>query len=77
MEHSARFLGTRKIIIGILVLLNAFIWPQWLGVDGWISFFAVLAIIGGLMHIFCPVCRNDSCCSIPEPKKPVTKKRRR
>ena len=42
------------MITGALLLLNAFVWPQWLGVDGWVSWIAVLMVIGGLAKLLIP-----------------------
>ena len=77
--HSAKCVGTMKIVFGALVLLNAFLWPRWLGVDGWISFFAVLAVLGGLVHLLHPRCGpRSSCCEAPviAKKSPVKKRKR-
>ena len=74
--HSPKCMGTMKIIVGALILLNAFVWPQWLGVDGWISFAAVLIILCGLVKIFHPCCKSEACCTVPAPKKPARRKRR-
>jgi len=43
-----------KLVTGALLLLNAFVWPKWLGVDGWTSFVAVLMILLGLVKLFVP-----------------------
>ena len=53
-------LAVKEIVVGLLILLNAFVWPQWLGIDGWLKFFAVLFVLGGLLMLFCPKC---NCCS--------------
>jgi hypothetical protein len=75
--HSPKCMGTMKIIVGALILLNAFVWPRWLGVDGWISFFAVLIILCGLAKILHPSCGPSACCApAPAPKKPAKRKRR-
>ena len=67
--------GVHKIVVGALLLLNAFLWPQWLGIDGWISWLAVLFVIGGALKLFvpnkCPAC-ND--VSAPSPAKKKRKK---
>lgn len=52
--HKCR--GLKKIITGVLLLLNAWVWPKWLGVDGWIVFFAVLMVLGGLLKVLKPTC---------------------
>ena len=63
--------GVKKIVFGALLLLNAFVWPQWLGIDGWVAWLAVLAILCGVVLMFHP---KENCCSVPKPAK---KKRRR
>lgn len=63
-------IGIKKIVLGLLLLLNAFIWPQWIDLTGWISFVAVLMVIGGIVLLFKPEwgC-NESCCTEDKPKK--------
>ena len=46
--------GISKIIFGALLLLNGFVWPEWLGVDGWVSWIAVLMVLGGIMMLVMP-----------------------
>lgn len=69
----------KKIVFGLLLLLNAFLWPQWLGVDGWVTWIALLMVIFGAIMAVCPKCgckgKDDKCCDVP--KKPVAKKRKR
>ena len=36
--------GVYKIVFGALLLLNAFVWPLWMGIDGWIKWLAVLMV---------------------------------
>jgi len=48
--------GVMKIVFGALLLLNAFLWPRWLGVDGWVAFIAVLVVLKGLLKLFKPSC---------------------
>lgn len=67
---NPKYWGLKKIIFGVLLLLNAFVWPKWLGIDGWIAFVAVLMVIFGLIHLFCPSC---SCCAVAK-TKPAKKK---
>lgn len=58
--------------LGILLLLNAFIWPKWLGVDGWMAFIGVLLMLTGVWKSFVHGCScpKDECCR-PEPHKEV------
>lgn len=68
MELSAcRCWGVKKIVIGALLLLNAFVWPQWLGIDGWVKFFAVILVLLGILKLVLPPCQN--CCETPKAKK--------
>lgn len=46
--------GVMKLVTGALLLLNAFVWPQWLGVDGWVRFVAVLMVLGGFVKLVVP-----------------------
>ncbi|PIN75457.1 hypothetical protein COV17_03905 [Candidatus Woesearchaeota archaeon CG10_big_fil_rev_8_21_14_0_10_36_11] len=75
-SHSMKCVGLTKIIIGILILLNAFVWPMWLGIDGWVAFFAVLMILLGLGKLFHPCCSSSS-CAVPEVTKMPARKRKR
>ena len=66
-----------KLVVGALLLLNAFIWPRWLGIDGWVSFVAVLMLLGGFLHLVMPQCKG--CCTMPAKATsaaPVKKRRR-
>ncbi len=49
-----------KIVFGALLLLNGFLWPRWLGIDGWVSWIAVLMVIWGIVFLasprMCPRC---------------------
>ena len=42
----------KKLIMGLLLLLNAWIWPRWVGIDGWITWLAVLMTLFGLLGSF-------------------------
>ncbi|MBR9683723.1 hypothetical protein GOV03_04250 [Candidatus Woesearchaeota archaeon] len=66
--------GLHKIVVGGLLLLNAFIWPMWLGVDGWIKFIAVLMVLGGAIKLIHPM--GYPCCGAPVAKN-VKKKRKK
>ena len=46
--------GVSKLVFGVLLLLNAFVWPQWLGIDGWVKWLAVLLVLGGLVKLLVP-----------------------
>ncbi|MAG73272.1 hypothetical protein CL620_03090 [archaeon] len=79
-----RCCATSKLVLGALLLLNAFVWPQWLGLDGpksWISFIAVLMVIGGFLKLVvpnkCPGCAAKCGTSMPAKKMAPKKKKRR
>ena len=46
--------GIYKIVFGALLLLNAYLWPQWMGIDGWITWLAVLLVVGGVVKLAVP-----------------------
>ena len=48
--------GGTKLILGAIVLLNVWVWPKWLGVDGWLTLLGVLLIIGGVLKLAMPSC---------------------
>ena len=46
--------GISKLVVGALLLINAWLWPRWLGVDGWVSFVALLMVVGGFLKLVVP-----------------------
>jgi len=70
-------MGIKKIILGGLILLNAFVWPKWLGIDGWLAFIGVLIALCGLIMMICPSCKTNTTCPSPAVKRPIRRKRRR
>ena len=46
--------GICSLITGALFLVNAFVWPQWLGVDGWMAFIGLLLVLGGFVKLVMP-----------------------
>jgi hypothetical protein len=51
--------------LGVLLLLNAFIWPKWLDVDGWLAFFGLLLMLGGVWKAYVDGCscpKDKECC---------------
>ncbi|MFH1276629.1 MAG: hypothetical protein ABIH82_05970 [Candidatus Woesearchaeota archaeon] len=67
-----------RLVTGFLLLVNAFLWPRWLGVDGWVAFVAVLMVIGGFLKMVVPACKD--CCNkggVCAPAKPMTAKKAR
>ena len=66
--------GVMKLVTGALLLVNAYVWPRWLGVDGWVAFVAVLMVLGGFLKLVmpntCPHCHAMQCGGdMPAPKK--------
>lgn len=59
--------GVMKVVFGLLLLLNAFVWPLWIGIDGWVAWLAVLMVIGGLVKLVKPTCGH--CCGSVSGKK--------
>ncbi|MBI2572795.1 hypothetical protein HYV86_02960 [Candidatus Woesearchaeota archaeon] len=59
MEMCKKCCGITKLIVGALILINAFLWPQWLGIDGWVKFTAVLLVLGGFLMLVIP---TGKCC---------------
>ena len=68
--------GVMKLVTGALLLVNAYVWPRWLGVDGWVAFVAVLMVLGGFLKLVlpnkCPHCNAMQCggeMSAPKKKR--------
>ncbi|MAF99110.1 MAG: hypothetical protein CMH61_00715 [Nanoarchaeota archaeon] len=61
--------GIMKIVFGGLILLNAFVWPKLSGIDGWITYFGILLVIGGLAMKFMPNKCKTCGTSAEMPKK--------
>jgi len=61
-------------LLGVLILINAFVWPQWSGVDGWMAFFGLLLLLGGVWKSIMPGCACHKECAI-EPVKEAKKKK--
>ena len=69
--------ATKHLIVGALLLLNAFIWPRWVGLDGatnWVSFFAVLLVLGGFVKLVVP--NNCAGCAAACGAAPVKGKKK-
>lgn len=66
-----------KLVFGALILLNVYVWPKMLGVDGWLAFFGFLLVIGGFLKLVMPTpacCRNA--CGPDVAAKPKKGKKR-
>lgn len=61
--------AVKKIVFGLLVLLNAFWWPMWTGVDGWVAFFGVLFVLKGIVCLVKPACGCTQTCPTTKKKK--------
>ena len=63
--------GICKLVCGALILCNAFVWPQWMGIDGWAAFLGVLLVLGGFVALVvpnkCPGC--NAMCGMDDMKK--------
>ena len=68
--------GGHKLVFGLLLLLNAWLWPKWGGIDGWVTWLAVLMVVGGLVKLFVPHnCAACNACVVePAAKKKGKKK---
>ncbi len=64
--------GVTKIIWGALLLLNAYVWPQWSGIDGWVAWVAVLMVVTGIVMLLW----KPKECKMPAAKKPAKKRKR-
>jgi len=73
-ECGCKCHGVVKIIVGVLFLLNAFVWPLWNDLTGWIAFFGILAIIGGIIKLAMPKSCCGKSCQVEE--KLMMKRRR-
>ncbi|MBT4651645.1 hypothetical protein HOC13_03940 [Candidatus Woesearchaeota archaeon] len=71
--HSPKCAGTMKIVVGVLILLAAFVWPKLSGIDNWVAFLGALMVLFGVMKFFHPSCGSGECCL---PDKPASKKRK-
>ncbi len=70
--------AVKKIVFGLLLLLNAFLWPQWLGIDGWVAWIALLMVVFGSIMAVAPKCGGCHSGTCEPPKKaPAAKKRRK
>ncbi len=70
--------GVYKIVLGALLLLNAFVWPQWgTGWDGsgWIAWLAVLMVLGGALKLLVPN-KCPGCAQMCGPVKAAGKGRK-
>lgn len=72
-EGKCSCCGWSVLIIGLLAILQYFLWPQWSGIDGWVVFFSVIAVVYGLFAVLMSVKKctgecKDKCCK-EEPKE--------
>ena len=68
MGMCKRCHGQSTLVFGALMLLNAFVWPMWLGIDGWVSFVAALLVLKGFLLLVLPPCKSCMACK-EEPAK--------
>lgn len=66
----ARCHAAKKVVLGALVLLNAFVWPLWTDLTGWLAFFGALMVVGGVVKLVKPHCGHCAgVCEMPAGKK--------
>jgi len=66
-----------KIVFGLLLLLNALIWPQWSTLTGWIAWISILMVVFAVVKMLMPQCKgceNGSCTCT---KEKIAKKKRK
>lgn len=68
MEGMCKCWGFKKILLGVLILLNVFWLQLWSGVEGWMAFFGVLLLITGVAKVVYPQ-GCPRCCSLPAAAK--------
>ena len=71
-QKCKRCCGICSLVVGALVLANAFLWPKWVGVDGWVTFFGLLLVLSGFIKLVvpdkCPGCNAMACDMKPAGK---------
>ena len=71
MGMCTKCAGVCKLVTGGLILLNAFVWPKWDGIDGWFAWIGVLFVLFGALKLLvpnkCPGCAAT--CSTKKGKK--------
>lgn len=68
--------GIHKVVFGALLLLNAFVWPSWMGIDGWIKWLAVLMVLGGALKLIMPNQCSNCAAACGAGMKPAGKSKR-
>ena len=60
-----RWKAVKKLFFGLLLLMNAYVWPLWGGIDGWVTWGALLLTIWGVIGFVRAgtACGQGSCCS--------------
>lgn len=69
--------GIKSIVTGGLLLLNAFVWPVWTGVDGWLAWIGVLMVLCGVIKLVAPMCPDCAACKMGGSEKASSKKGRK
>jgi len=74
-----RWRPLKKLFFGLFLLLNAFVWPLWSGIDGWVTWAAVLLTVGAVVSLFRAgtACGQGSCCSTSSVCAPVVAKKKK
>jgi hypothetical protein len=73
-NYCDRCKSIATMAIGALILINAYGWPGWTGIDNWIAYFGVLILIGGLITYLKPTCGCESHAA--QAAKPVMKNKK-
>ncbi|MBI4983586.1 hypothetical protein HZC32_02995 [Candidatus Woesearchaeota archaeon] len=72
-ECCGRVHAVMKLVFAVLLLVNIFLWPQWLGIDGWIAFVAVLMVLWSVVKLIWPSCCSCNCEVEKKPAKASVK----
>lgn len=76
-QMCKRCRGISGLVVGALVLVNAYLWPRWLGIDGWVTYLGLLLVVGGFIKLVipnkCSGC-NTMMCDMSSGKSAKSKK---
>ena len=66
-------LAMRKLVLGLVILFNIYVWPKWMGIDGWMKWFGLVFAVWGLYTFVAPSSCPIGGCGMPA----ATKKRKK
>ncbi|MBI2662738.1 hypothetical protein HYX11_04740 [Candidatus Woesearchaeota archaeon] len=72
-----RWKAVKKLFFGLLLLMNAYVWPLWDGIDGWVTWGALLMTVWGVIGFVRAGTACGQCCGTSSVSAPATKKKRR